>query len=377
MKGLILSIIISINLHTTLNGQISKGDWLVSLKSNANTSHITKNVDFIETKFKNSFSAGRFLSEHIIVGTELQHLITETYYVDSGVLGLPSGKYSVSNLNAGLYIRNYFGEAKQKWRLLAHLQLDYNREKFDSKVFPLFNRSLSEFVCNGGIGLIKRINRAFYFETIVTVPIFEWIQRDNNEFNFRWYKAPPALINAGLQVLLNKFTFTKKFEAPSINKNKKFTTWVFQKSDAPNTLSMKPKFGWFASDKIAAGASILFSINIKEDLKWASFGTGPFVRYYFHAGNRFGFFPEVSYVFSASENFYAIQVANRNSTSIFHDIQLGVGINYFINENIALECSTNKNISWANFENSNKFKPRDRKLFSLDIGLLFFFEKNK
>lgn len=100
-----------------------------------------------------------------------------------------------------------------------------------------------------------------------------------------------------------------------------------------------PRAGFFVSDNIAVGAKIGFQSDKAEsgnvdtqDMQWLR--AGAFGRYYFMPANQFSVFGEFGFDYVSQDN--KLAAANGKSNGV--DVNLGVGVSYFISNSFALEA---------------------------------------
>lgn len=128
---------------------------------------------------------------------------------------------------------------------------------------------------------------------------------------------------------------------------------TFEKKEVSNLLSIElsPKAGIMLTDRLGAGLSVLYrfssetfisrdSLGIKEsesDVNSSSIVAGPFLRYYLQSGERYGMYINAD-VLAGSNNIKS--EATESSVGIFQ-FNAGLGGQFFVNENIALEGNLN------------------------------------
>jgi len=126
---------------------------------------------------------------------------------------------------------------------------------------------------------------------------------------------------------------------------------------------LTPNFGYMTSDKMMLGTQTSFSIENGDGSTFLTFGLMPFIRVYLYSKKSTHFFAEqmigVAGIHATAEELNFAFLAGA-----------GLGVNYFITPNIALESTVRA--SFAQF-NLNR---------NLDYGIrfgaqLFFNRKNK
>ncbi len=128
-----------------------------------------------------------------------------------------------------------------------------------------------------------------------------------------------------------------------------------------------PKIGFFVLNKLAVGTDILGSyFHNDSDYNSTSIGLGPLARYYFKDG-KVAPFGQISgrINWNAYDSFSSSggkETIERQS----YNLGLAAGVNYFFNENVALEASLN-----YGFQKSNDLYSRYNTL-NLQIGVATF-----
>lgn len=99
------------------------------------------------------------------------------------------------------------------------------------------------------------------------------------------------------------------------------------------TLNLSPSVGYFISDNLAVGVNLSYSQQKLSSLTQSSFSFGPFARYYYGKQEHLKPFGQVG-VGLFSENFEANAINTKIKGSTYH---IGLGVAYFLSENVALE----------------------------------------
>jgi len=126
------------------------------------------------------------------------------------------------------------------------------------------------------------------------------------------------------------------------------------------TFNMSPNVGYFIIDNLAIGAQLQLTVRSGEgdSIDETSFGLTPFVRYYFADAGPARFFGQ------GRIGFGSVEFAN-NADSYF-TFGLGAGVDFFLNDNVALEAFLgydNRKLQEANDPANN---------FGLNIGVQAF-----
>ena len=177
-------------------------------------------------------------------------------------------------------------------------------------------------------------------------------------------------------ILLILCLFFPKISFPQIEKGKRIigsTTGILKDLSGGNSfvfvedvkfsLTLTPNFGYMTSDKMMVGTQTSFSIENGDGSTFLTLGLMPFIRVYLYSKKSTHLFAE-----------QMIGVAGIHATAEGLDLAFlagaGLGVNYFITKNIALESTVRA--SFVQF-NVNR---------NLDYGIrfgaqLFFNRKNK
>jgi outer membrane protein len=120
-----------------------------------------------------------------------------------------------------------------------------------------------------------------------------------------------------------------------------------------------PQVGYFFTDRLAVGALLnLEFFGGDNDGSWI--GIGPYARYYFNGSGPARFFGQ------AGIEFYNIDFGGNSDSFTNLGFNVGAGVDYFLNESVALEAMLNFN--------SNKDSDDDESStnFGLNIGVAAF-----
>lgn len=109
------------------------------------------------------------------------------------------------------------------------------------------------------------------------------------------------------------------------------------------TLNLQPNYGKFISDNICIGARAIFNTNSEKTASASSkstnqaYGLGVFGRYYYRVYNKAYVFGEASprYVMGASK----MSGSTTKTTTGTLTVQAGLGVAYFIADNLSLDMS--------------------------------------
>lgn len=181
-----------------------------------------------------------------------------------------------------------------------------------------------------------------------------------------------ALVISNAQEETKTFGFTKgnKIIEGNLSFNSSKNENTFNNGQSINVdnsnFSFSPKFGYFIQDKLAVGGYLNFGTSrnqnfnnstlLVDDSKNQFTGGGLFARYYFlDLGKRFKTFTEVGIGFGTSKN----ELNNKEiSSSNSFGLGVGLGINYFVTEKIAITFGLNDILSFnrskTKFENGQE-----------------------
>lgn len=113
-----------------------------------------------------------------------------------------------------------------------------------------------------------------------------------------------------------------------------------------NVFTIAPKAGYFVTENLAVGVELAYMSSTQEvagtdTADMSSFGAGVFARYYFlDLGKRFKTYSELGLGFASSKDNLADVKANGFGAG------LGLGINYFVKENIAINFGLSDVLSY-------------------------------
>jgi outer membrane protein len=103
-----------------------------------------------------------------------------------------------------------------------------------------------------------------------------------------------------------------------------------------NDLEFSPAFGYFLTDNIALGGRLNVSSGENEaETKTSGFGLDVFGRYYMTPASKFSLFGEAAVGFGSTK---VEPAAGGETTSKTFGVNLGLGVNYFLSSNWAIEA---------------------------------------
>ena len=129
--------------------------------------------------------------------------------------------------------------------------------------------------------------------------------------------------------------------------------------DTYTYIYLLPEVGYFVTDQIAVGALLnLEFFGGDGDGSWI--GIGPFGRYYFNNSGPARFFGQ------AGIEFYNIDFGGNSDSFTNFGFNIGAGVDYFLNESVALEALLNFN------SNKDQDDDESEKNIGLNIGVSVF-----
>ena len=132
-----------------------------------------------------------------------------------------------------------------------------------------------------------------------------------------------------------------------------------------------PKYLYFVSDNLGLGASLNYSQQNYTDSQYTSYGIGPFIRYYPQTKSQ-DVFPYIGIGYS-----YSILKVTGNFTPDFEVktgvTSVGLGMDYFFAENIALEAEMRYSSTHVENDNNQAVLTTDSNQSGLNIGINVFF----
>ncbi len=127
-----------------------------------------------------------------------------------------------------------------------------------------------------------------------------------------------------------------------------------------STVYLNPYLAYFFTDQLAAGASVTLDFYGGDD-SGSDVGIGPFARYYINTSGAMRFFGQ------AGIAFYNIKPNKNVDSYTSFGFMVGVGGDYFLNPNVALEALLGFSSS------KDKDAPNSDNNFGLNIGVAAFF----
>ncbi len=103
-----------------------------------------------------------------------------------------------------------------------------------------------------------------------------------------------------------------------------------------NNLEFSPAFGYFLTDNVALGGRLSVTSGENEaETKTSGFGLDVFGRYYMTPASKFSLFGEAAIGFGSNK---VEPAGGGETTSKTFGVNLGLGVNYFLSSNWAIEA---------------------------------------
>jgi hypothetical protein len=165
-----------------------------------------------------------------------------------------------------------------------------------------------------------------------------------------------------------------------------------------NTITTLASVGYFVTSRLAVGLDVDFTYSYLHNEVYVINGTkltqisrwvtpGFFARWNFPVGNKFNFYVEPSLGFGFRKSYTSIEspssqpppIAETDTRYKTFDITILGGVNYFINDNFALDCRPGY-FRWMRTQEQGDEHPRDTVemgmlLRGLTFGVIYLFPK--
>lgn len=112
--------------------------------------------------------------------------------------------------------------------------------------------------------------------------------------------------------------------------------------------SFSPSISYFLVDRLAVGASFQTGFTKTDNWKGSNVAAGPLLRYYFNDSRPVAFFAEANARYGRANQEFNTGAGTDRTQYSFRSFGAGVGMNYFFNQNIALELT----LAWRNDDSS-------------------------
>ena len=141
------------------------------------------------------------------------------------------------------------------------------------------------------------------------------------------------------------------------------------------SISITPAMFYFVYPNLAVGASFIYWDYDSDYNDVKTYGVGPVVRYYFGKDTIYPF-ASVEYTYTRSKNESNFSGFSSNINVHGNDLSLGLGIDYFLSKNVALEPIVRYTFSHydtdiSSFGSTTNSSDRDETLF-IGIGIAAF-----
>jgi hypothetical protein len=157
---------------------------------------------------------------------------------------------------------------------------------------------------------------------------------------------------------------------------------------------LNSRMGIFVANRLAIGPGLAFSIEYDKntdeyaDVSFKSHSTiysiafNPFFRYYFATQGKLAFFAQASGTIGYGQNFFTNEGTGDQSNKTTLNILTygggaGIGIVYFLTNNIGMETLLAYNYTEKSIKTDDKNPESDNSLIGIELGLSFYFNKPK
>jgi len=106
--------------------------------------------------------------------------------------------------------------------------------------------------------------------------------------------------------------------------------------DTSKRIALYPAGFYFVYPDLALGTSITYYDSTSNGYDYKYYGIGPVVRYYFGKDTILPFLT-LEYIYTRNKNKMSFSGLSSNGTGRGTDISLGIGVDYFLSKNVALE----------------------------------------
>lgn len=337
LKTLLFSLCLSCMSMTTF-AQIQKGNYNFSGDVGLSLNSLSSNsFNFKEARLSLSPSIGKFLTDDWLVSVQPILSTQNQTYKSSDLIGNSYGYTSgQTDLGAGIGTR-YYVSLSDKTRFFGAVNASLARRwanfSFDNQTFPSNNNRVagSAVTYGGGVGLNVGMRQGVFFEASLSY------NAEESTFSGGTRKSDFYSLSVGLNHFIvnpkkadieDDYAFIKKGRqmfGGGLTVNKVADTYL---------TIVNPKFSQFVTDNIlVSGEAFINNISgsgIDNQLITLTVAS----RYYFPVKKRLFIYPELAYT-RRYEN-----VSSRLSSNYHkNEVSLGIGGNYFLSKNVAIEAT--------------------------------------
>jgi hypothetical protein len=347
LKTILCSFCLSCMCMTSF-AQIQKGSYNfgggVGLSLNALSADASTQRD---AKLFLSPSVGKFLTNEWLFSVQpivlVQDINTKLFNLNPNEIF--DRTLTQTTLGLGISSRHYL-EITDKTRVFGLLNASYSRQFssvfINSGTTDFASRKLKiDFLNYGiGVGLNVGIRQDVFFEAVLAYNVFHFLRRD---FGSTAGKHENITLNCGLNHFMPRFSKADvAADYAFIKKGQQMLGGGFSiskfVSSGTNAWSMmiNPKFGQFVTKNLfLSGEMSIQSSGVNGIDNNPTIRLTASTRYYFPIQRRFFIYPELVYTRQDdnAENLNPYYVFNKN------ELSLGVGGNYFLSKNVALEAT--------------------------------------
>jgi hypothetical protein len=343
MQKNILIILLTINWLNNLTAQIHKGSWLIdgSLNIAQNAPYIKVNYGGYGYSYKLDHSnanaaAGYFFSDRFMAGTKLDASFIDDLSASASRSFVSA--FSKQTFSITPYARYYF-TPKSFLKMFYELNLEgrWDRTQWNS----LHWQNNLQFTARNKIGI-----NCFLTNNIALEGYWEYLNYAPTKYNLSW-AFPELVFNPQFSIKL--FLNTKKQEpnvlAKQYLRKGNQTVGLTGYFDRSYNLSggFTPYIGYFLTDKWMISSSLSVIMNVGR----SEIALTPELRYYQPISATTQFFLRGNAVFLSYYN----ERNNPKRISGGESIEVGIGLNQFVAENISIQATTNIKATGENYNN--------------------------
>lgn len=332
------------------NAQISKGSLLLDGQFSLGTT-VGENNNIFSTGI--SPSAGLFISDRLVLGT-----------------GIGIGYVSVSdagggNITLSPFVRYYLSnKADSPWKWFASTRAGFSFPFGDADGDPIY-------LFEAGTGV------NYFFNNNVALETSLLYLNDNLENSSR---SSSLVLAMGIRFFLNPNSETSGEGLSIIKSNKffigssmaSFSTGLSARGDV-SSINISPRIGWFVSEKWALGSSLTLNYSSNNFFNGLGLGVSPFARFYPQNSNgplQWFLTAEIGLLYTSNEFDDAVTGGiDFNSKGWLKNFRTGAGLNWFLNEQVALEGI----LSYQYNESSTL--PSIERAIGFNVGFQFFLSR--
>ena len=338
LKTLLFSLFLSC-VHTTIFAQIQKGNYNfggdVGLSANSTSSNTLNGKD---ARLLVSPSVGKFLTNEWLVSVKpILSTQNQTYKLSDFGSNL-TNDYTLGQTNVGVGIGSrYYLSLSDKTSFFGAVNASFAHQwsnvSFANQGGNYDNKIEGNVVTyGGGVGLNVAVKQGVFFETSLSYNATE-SKSGTGTRKFDFFS-----LNCGLNHFIGN---PKKADIEAdyafIKQGRQMFSGgltINKMSDVYSTI-INPKFSQFVTDNVlVSGEASISNVSSAAGVDNQIITLTASSRYYFPVKNRFFLYPELSYT-----RRYENTSANSSSSYSKNELAIGIGGNYFLSKNVALEAT--------------------------------------